>query len=333
MKKTTTAVFIGFIFGAITFYFASNFIVRRNFEQAPDTAKYAERRSGQNQLVNPLLDCPDFAKAMPPKQNKLEQALERKIKQLQEVGSITEAGIYFKDLNNGPDFGINEDLTFSPASLLKVPLMIGYFKIAEKNPQILNDTLIYVPDKEEEKFAKQNFYPQNQLETNKRYTVSELIDQLIIESDNKVTGVLLEHIDLDVVQLLNNMGVKLNLEIKDGKLLGSNLTVESYASIFRILYNATFLNPEYSNKAMQILAAAKMTDGLKAGVAPEIIVAHKFGERFDGDTKQFHDCGIIYYPKRPYLLCVMTRGKKSFADLVAAVEGISKTVYDEVTNN
>jgi hypothetical protein len=54
-------------------------------------------------------------------------------------------------------------------------------------------------------------------------------------------------------------------------------------------------------------------DGLKAGIPANIELAHKFGERgiigMNGrEQKQLHDCGIIYYPKHPYILCIMTRG-------------------------
>ena len=64
------------------------------------------------------------------------------------------------------------------------------------------------------------------------------------------------------------------------------------------------------------------------------MVAHKFGERGiigqDGiEQKQLHDCGIIYYPNHPYILCVMTRGYK-LAELEEIVRTVSKNIYQEV---
>jgi hypothetical protein len=44
---------------------------------------------------------------------------------------------------------------------------------------------------------------------------------------------------------------------------------------------------------------------------------------------QLHDCGIVYYPHKPYLLCVMTRGKSS-DDNSKMIAEISKLVYREV---
>lgn len=44
-------------------------------------------------------------------------------------------------------------------------------------------------------------------------------------------------------------------------------------------------------------------------------------------TKELHDCGIIYYPERPYLLCVMTEGN-DLNELAGVIQNISKTVYE-----
>jgi hypothetical protein len=60
-------------------------------------------------------------------------------------------------------------------------------------------------------------------------------------------------------------------------------------------------------------------------------VAHKFAERSDPQTgeKQLHDCGIVYYPRHPYLLCVMTKGP-GFEGLAGVVARVSRMVYSEV---
>ncbi len=62
-----------------------------------------------------------------------------------------------------------------------------------------------------------------------------------------------------------------------------------------------------------------------------MIVAHKFGERsfLDKKTKQLHDCGIVYHPAKPYVLCVMTRGD-DFDKLSAVLRSVSALVYQEV---
>lgn len=68
---------------------------------------------------------------------------------------------------------------------------------------------------------------------------------------------------------------------------------------------------------------------MRKTIPSDVKVAHKFGERYYGDIKQLHDCGVIYYPENPYLLCVMTIGK-DFEDLAEVISHVSDVVYREV---
>lgn len=99
----------------------------------------------------------------------------------------------------------------------------------------------------------------------------------------------------------------------------------------RVLFNATYLNDANSEKALVLLSKATFDKGLTAGVPSTIVVSHKFGEHVNGadgviNSVELHDCGIVYYPKNPYLLCVMTRGK-NINDLQNTIKEISNTVY------
>lgn len=111
-----------------------------------------------------------------------------------------------------------------------------------------------------------------------------------------------------------------------------SVSVRTYASFFRILFNATYLSRELSEKALQILSQSTFKDGLRGGVPSNITIAHKFGERGTEEyEKQLHDCGIVYYPEKPYLLCVMTRGK-DFEKLGQAIQSLSRIIYEKINN-
>jgi hypothetical protein len=86
-----------------------------------------------------------------------------------------------------------------------------------------------------------------------------------------------------------------------------------------------------SEKALDSLSKTDFQSGLVKGVPQAVTVAHKFGEHSDETTqnKQLHDCGIVYYPKHPYLLCVMSKGK-NFEYLDNAIAAISQIVYEQV---
>jgi beta-lactamase class A len=106
--------------------------------------------------------------------------------------------------------------------------------------------------------------------------------------------------------------------------------VKGYSSIFRLLYNSSFLDTENSEKLLATLSESSFNQGLRQGVPENIKISHKFGEREITKTgeKQLHDCGIIYYPTNPYLLCVMTKGK-DFKELTRIIGHISSEVYKE----
>jgi hypothetical protein len=89
-----------------------------------------------------------------------------------------------------------------------------------------------------------------------------------------------------------------------------------------------------------MLASSTFKQGLAAGVPEGVIVAHKFGERVEyfvdratgieqSHISQLHDCGIVYYKKTPYGICVMTEGQ-DLDTLKTVISMISKTTYDEV---
>ena len=87
-----------------------------------------------------------------------------------------------------------------------------------------------------------------------------------------------------------------------------------------------------SEKALSYMSEVDFKQGLVAGVPGGIAIAHKFGEKTvgaSGEIKQLHDCGIVYYPNNPYLLCVMSRGD-SFEYLDDTIREISHIVYEEV---
>jgi beta-lactamase class A len=85
------------------------------------------------------------------------------VKKKKADGAVSDIGVYYRDLNNGPWFGVNERQDFLPASLLKLPLMLNFYKIAETRPQVLQEKLTL-----QERFPldglKQLFPPQQEIQ-------------------------------------------------------------------------------------------------------------------------------------------------------------------------
>jgi len=293
-----------------------------------DDSPYKQLRDDGYEFINPLIDFESVESAGNKElyimQNKLEEFVQQK------VGSdIRNISIYYKDLNSGAWIGIEEDVKFSPASLLKVADLIILYKLAESDPNFLTQKIVY----KDEGSLEQNIAPEKSLIEGKEYTLDELINQLILYSDNTVLSTIHSNISIkDEDNTFDDLG------IANPYITGVNysMSVKEYAAFFRILYNASYLNKEMSTKALKLLSQTKYENGIKKGVPDDITVSNKFGEREFYDLEdeyryQFHDCGIIYHPEKPYLLCVMTRGTSNNA-LQGTISGISKIVYDIVNN-
>lgn len=288
-----------------------------------------EIRLGGYKYINPLLECEmdeTQSAALQPLLFQLKQFIGEKLSK-----KSSHVSVYFRDLNNGPWFGINENEDFSPASLLKVPLMMDYFKRAEKDPSLLSRKMVY---DFQGGFNNSLFFPPSKsLTRGSTYAVSVLIRQMISYSDNDAFLFLISKSDKE---FLNRTYLDLGIEVPGFRTADDFMSVRDYASFFRILFNASYLNKEMSEKALALLAATEFKKGLAAGLPENVVLAHKFGERLSidpaGEVKnpmQFHDCGIVYYPKHPYLICVMTRGR-NMEDLSRVVQEISSFVYQHV---
>lgn len=269
----------------------------------------------------------------------LRYELEKYISAQKEIGAISDIGIYFRDLNNGPTLGINEHFEFVPASMLKVGTLIAYLTKSENDPEILSKTTTISQDTIEriDFSATQNYKPAKVIQANTQYTVEDLLHYSIVYSDNIATTILNEYMEEDafsgantLTETFKSLGVYPDITAED-----FTLSTKRYAQIFSVLYYSSFLPPEKSEYALTLLLQTDFQQGIVSGVPKSVPVAHKFGERTipaHGETeeiRQLHDCGIVYYPENPYLLCVMTRGKE-YVDLEKTISTISDMFYKEV---
>ena len=285
-----------------------------------------EIRQGGWQYINPLLECERAQNVLSdPELKPIRDHLDNYITENLKRKWGDDVSVYFRELNDGLTFDIGKDSQFYPASLLKVPLMISVLKKAEADPKILTKKIAYNdPDLK----SYQNTDVADKLLFGRSYTVEDLLRRTIDYSDN-VSSILLEGAisDFDLRKVYDELGIPDPYYLNDQS--GYMLSVELYASFFRILYNASYLSKEMSEKALQYLAKTDYRKGLVAGVPPQIKVVHKFGLRKINGTKQLHDCGIVYYPDHPYLLCVMTSGTvPEYLD--ATIGDISRFIYEDI---
>lgn len=290
------------------------------------TAFKETRNPGSYHFINPLLECDQANFSTDHNLNHIKDDLQALIDQYLAKNSLTAASVYYRNLNNGPWFGINETALFSPASLIKVPLLITYLKQADTDPSILQQKLLY----QKQPDIPQDIEPEITLTDNQSYSIDDLLHQMIVYSDNQAYNVLFNHINnQQLVNTYRDLGIDLSRAFVDPN--GNIISVKDYASFYRILYNSSYLSKTMSEKALKLLSQTTFKDGLDKQLPPSLITSHKYGERFYQSTgeKQLHDCGIVYVPGNPYLVCIMTRGT-DFTQLETVIQNLSATIYQNL---
>lgn len=313
---------IGFILGALLCFL----FLEYNLSEKVILAK-TENHKGQDFLVNPLLECVGLEAS--------EHIDELNISKF-EISDYTDKikkknndifiSVYVRDLNNGPWIGINEKEDFIGASLLKVPLLMSYLKISEREVGLLDKKLLFTSDLSN--FNQFGFESKNRIEKGKEYTVRDLLEYSIYYSDNNAAEFLAKYLsENEINDVFYSIGFGSPTHSQ-----GFPVNTKTYAGFFRVLFNASYLSKENSNMALNILTKTDFNNGLVEQLPKDLVVAHKFGVREDNDYRQLHDCGIVYYPNNPYLICIMTKTKtQSFDVLAKVISDISKLVYDQVS--
>ncbi|MCF8429457.1 MAG: class A beta-lactamase-related serine hydrolase [Bacteroidia bacterium] len=221
-----------------------------------------------------------------------------------ELGVLNSASLYLKDYNSNGWIAINESETYSPGSLLKVPAMITLLKMSEKNPGFLNKKIVF-----NKKYDVQinPTYLSKTIKFGETYTVKELMSYMIKYSDNNATLLLNEVIDVKVFkQLFKDFG------LKEFDWNGSDylMTVTDYSEFLPALFNASYLNIENSDFALELLSKSDFKEGFSKGIPANVNVAEKFGESGNLDMKELHETAIVFLANKPYIITIMTKGKE-----------------------
>jgi len=290
---------------------------------------FYEKREGGYQFINPLLECEGDRDLMRNRELKpFQRKVENYLRDRMRFPGVESVAVYFRELNDGIWFSIGETERFTPASLRKIPMMIALLKQEEREPGFLHRKVRF--QLRNDHTLQQTVKPSSVMTPGREYTVEDLIRRMIIYSDNNAFMMLSGTVDLEEFGRTYDT---LNMPRLDARGPDDFLSVQTYASFFRILYNATYLSKVRSEQALALLTQAEFRNGIVAGVPRDLRVAHKFGEHRDdaAGKMQLHDCGIVYHPEHPYLLCIMSRGS-SFEYLDDAIAAISKSIYTEINS-
>lgn len=232
----------------------------------------------------------------------------------------TQIGAYFEYLPSGTSIGVNDQMEARLASLIKVPVVMAVYKDAEAGRLSLDASITLQTEDIDKRYG--TLWRRG---VGAKLTIRETIRINLVESDNTATRMLVRQLSEGAIDAVFD-----SLDVpKDRKEGAGVLSPKSYASILRSLYLSSYLEREDSNEILDLLTKTNFTDKIPAGVPKEIKVAHKIGV-FEGMASQavHNDCGIVYAPSRPYLLCIMVPGSEQ--DARKHMQYLSKMVYGYV---
>ena len=226
---------------------------------------------------------------------------------------------------------VNGDETFPIGSMIKVPILVEFFRRVEAGS--LDGSRIYTYKKEHMVGGSgviQYLSPDE--------VVMPLIDYatlMINVSDNVATNIIIDLLGTEKInQTLNDLGLKTT--IVQRKMLDWESAAEGKENIstpieitqlMSSLYNRVGLSSNVCVNTLEILKKPK-TGFIRNSVPITIEIADKWGTVKGAVC----DVGIVFLPKLPYIITVMTKhipiSDVKNANTISVIKTISKLVYD-----
>jgi beta-lactamase class A len=243
-----------------------------------------------------------------------------------------EAGVVIRDLRTRRTIALDQDTRYPSASLVKVPIMAASFYAADEGKISFSEKIRL------EKYQKVGGSGTlKSIPAGQEFTIRELIELMIIESDNTATNMLIEKLGTD---FLNKTFIMLGLRhtnISRGMMefrkrkagIENYTTAKDIASLFEKIYRGGIIDRHTSEECLDMLKRQKMRDRIPARLPSDVAVAHKTGL----ERGVCHDTGIVFSPKGDFLICVLTKHRNKTSALAKKfISNIAFLVYQYYQN-
>ncbi len=231
-----------------------------------------------------------------------------------------EVSVYFEYLPTGVSIDINEQNESIAASLMKVPVVMSLYKLADSGKIDLDKKVALKQEWLNDEYG--TLYKQG---IGYELTIRDAAKLALTDSDNTAILLIFDQLEGKLDESQGSINY-LDLEIKINSDERVSMGAQSYSSILKCLYFACYNNMQDSQEILEYLTKSSFTDRLTRDIPKEILVAHKIGTLF----KEYQsDCGVFYVPNRNYSLCVMIKGDDP--DASREIANISRKVYDFIS--
>jgi beta-lactamase class A len=241
------------------------------------------------------------------------------------------ASCWYKNLETGETFGFQEEAVHSSASTIKIFLMAYLFRKFEDGDLRPEDRIPLRPDQIAPSAGVLSY-----LRDLRELSVRDLIELMIIVSDNSATNVLIDLAGMDATNafLRDELGLKvtrLRRHMMDLEAIarGQDNTTSALEAglVLERIRRGDIISPEASREMLRILKNQQDTHLIPwylGEVLPEHTIAHKTG----GLDHVLHDAALVDLPEDPYVLCFFGTGV-SVPDYGRMIQLASWRIYQE----
>ena len=235
------------------------------------------------------------------------------------------SGVVCQSLAGGPAATHQPDFCFESASLVKLSILVELAHRLDSGSCHLTDRLTF-----EERHRVGGSGHLKEQPAGGSYSLGELADWMITESDNVATDMLLESLHLRAIE-----GEMIRLGLK-------------HTTVQRTIFDFDEIDKGHDNRTsagdvadlmsrigrgelpqsawmLGLLEKTRRRDLIGKRLPSRLRMAHKSGEL----TGVLHDAAIVYVDQ-PYLLVIMTSGQK--ADSQEYIQGLSQKIYQVMQN-
>ncbi len=204
--------------------------------------------------------------------------------------------IYFEYLPTGTSIRLNGDEELVAASLMKIPVVMELYKAAEQG-SINLDTVVTL----KQEWLDSAFGTLYQKGAGYRLTLRQAAEIALEQSDNTAVAAILASTQ-SLLRSENHVLNSLDVSYSRDEQKTLSISARAYSSFLKCLYFSCYLQQDDSQEILGYLTQSSFDSRLRSGVPKDVVIAHKIGTY---SNKTQSDCGLVYEPKRNYLICVM----------------------------
>jgi len=247
-------------------------------------------------------------------------------------------GVAILDLTDGRVFLQNADEVFAQASSIKVAVLAELYRQEQQSEQgaagkaKLSD--LYTVDAKDVVDGSAIMAGLTPGVT--RVTNRDLATFMVAVSDNSATNVLIDRLGMqNVNNLLDSVGLhetrlqRKMMDVKAAQEGRENVsTPQEMMTLFRALYEQKVVNKALTEDFFKVLGTPKASD-IPRYIPEGVVCANKPGEL----AAVRNDVGIVFVPKRPFVIVVMTaylQHERDGDDAIAKIAGEAYEYFDRV---